>query len=232
MPSDPCTFHRKGTTVTTTSTPTSTDAAGAAARPRGGSAPRTLRWRTIDIVVAAVLGVACGLVFMVWNSAGFVWMQAMEAITPGLKGIAVGIWLLGGVLGGLVIRKPGAALFVELLAACVSALLGAQWGIEVVYMGLAQGLGAELLFAALRYRRFSLPVAMLAGAAASIGTWCMAAILSGNVEKGLTYNVVYLATLMLSGAVLAGLVGWLLTRALATTGALDRLASGRAAQRV
>jgi ABC-type cobalt transport system, permease component len=54
---------------------------------------------------------------------------------------AVGIWLLGGVLGGLIIRKPGAALAVELLAALVSAAVGNQWGITTLYSGLAQGIG-------------------------------------------------------------------------------------------
>lgn len=28
-------------------------------------------WRVIDIVIASVLGVACGLIFIVWNSIGY-----------------------------------------------------------------------------------------------------------------------------------------------------------------
>ena len=59
---------------------------------------------------------------------GYAWYEAMDALTPGLGGLATGIWLLGGILGGLVIRKPGAAVYVEVLAATVSAVLGSQWG--------------------------------------------------------------------------------------------------------
>ncbi|WP_405218252.1 ECF transporter S component [Agrococcus sp. Ld7] len=190
-------------------------------------AKRTSSWRVVDIVVAAVLGVATGLIFVLWNGVGYVWFSAMDALTPGFGGLAAGIWLLGGVLGGLVIRKPGAALFVELLAATVSMLLGSQWAIETVYAGIAQGLGAELIFLLFAYRRFGLPVAMLAGAGAAVAAWVLELFTSGNLAMSGEFLVIYFASLVVSGALLAGLVGWLLTRALASTGVLDRFASGR-----
>ncbi|RSZ65502.1 hypothetical protein EAH68_01725 [Corynebacterium hylobatis] len=184
-------------------------------------------WRVIDIIIASVLGVACGLLFWAWNSIGYAWFTAMDALTPGFGGLAVGVWLMGGVIGGLVIRKPGAALFVELLAAVVSALLGNQWGIETLYAGIAQGLGAELAFAAFAYRRFTLPVAMLAGAGAAVGAFVLELFTSANLAKSLAFNSIYLTCLLISGAVLAGVLGHWLVRALAGTGALDRFAAGR-----
>lgn len=191
-------------------------------------AKRTSSWRVVDIVVAAVLGVATGLIFVLWNGVGYVWFSAMDALTPGFGGLAAGIWLLGGVLGGLVIRKPGAALFVELLAATVSMLLGSQWAIETVYAGIVQGLGAELIFLLFAYRRFGLPVAMLAGIGAAVAAWVLELFTSGNLAMSGEFLMIYFACLTVSGALLAGLVGWLLTRALAATGVLDRFASGRA----
>ncbi|MGC5077485.1 ECF transporter S component [Agrococcus sp. DT81.2] len=192
---------------------------------------RSSRWRVVDIVVAAVLGVATGLLFVVWNAVGGAWFGVMEAITPGFGGLAVGIWLIGGVLGGLIIRKPGAALFVELLAATVSMLLGSAWAIETVYSGLAQGLGAELVFLLFAYRRFGLPVAMLAGVGAAAAAWVLELFTSGNLAKSAEFLGIYLGCLAVSGALLAGVVGWLLTRALAATGVLDRFASGRSRTR-
>ncbi len=185
------------------------------------------RWRVVDIVTAAVLGVATGLVFVVWNIVGGAWFTAADALTPGLGGLAVGPWLLGGVLGGLIIRKPGAAIFVEVVAASVSAAVGNQWGISTLYSGLAQGLGAELIFLLFGYRRFSLPVSMLAGALAGIGAFTLELFTSGNLARTIEFNAIYATCLVISGAVLAGLVGWLLVRALAGTGALDRFAAGR-----
>lgn len=188
-------------------------------------------WRVVDIVVAAVLGVAIGLVFWGWNTVGGLWFVAMDGLTPGLGGIAVGIWLIGGVIGGLIIRKPGAALLVELIAAIVSALIGNVWGVTTIFSGLAQGLGAELIFLAFLYLRFTLPVSMLAGAGAGVGAWVLELFLSANIEKSIEFNLLYLGTLIISGALLAGLVGWLLVRALAATGALSRFAVGREARR-
>lgn len=194
--------------------------------PRSGSSTRH-RWRTLDIVIAAVLGVVIGLLFTFWNFAGYAGFMALDALTPGFGGLAAGIWLLGGVLGGLVIRKPGAALFVELLAAVVSMLLGSQWAVEAVYAGIAQGLGAEVVFLLTRYRRFGPVTAVLAGIGAAVAAWTLELFTSGNIEMSAQFLVIYLVCTVVSGAVLAGVLGWLLTRALARTGALDRFAAGR-----
>ncbi|WP_442892672.1 ECF transporter S component [Agromyces sp. CCNWLW208] len=198
-----------------------------AAEGAAGASARRTRWRVVDIVVASVIGVATGLVFLIWNNVGYAWFSAADALTPGLGGIAVGIWLIGGVLGGLIIRKPGAALYVELLAAMVSALIGNQWGVETLYSGLAQGLGAELVFLATGYRRFGVVTAMLAGAAAGLGAWALELLTSGNLQKSAEFLFLYLGTLVVSGALLAGLLGWLVVRALAATGALHRFGAGR-----
>lgn len=186
-----------------------------------------LGWRVVDIVVAAVLGVAVGLIFLIWNTVGYAWFQAMDAATPGVGGLAAGIWFLGGPLGGLIIRKPGAALFVELLAAIVSALIGNVWGVSTLYSGLAQGIGAEIVFAIFAYRNWKLPVAVLSGALAGVGAWTLELFITPNLPKGVGFNVIYLACTAVSGAILAGAFGWLLTRALARTGVLNRFASGR-----
>ncbi|GAB3596187.1 ECF transporter S component [Microbacterium tumbae] len=187
------------------------------------------RWRVVDIVVAAVLGVAIGLVFWGWNTVGGTWFGLADAVTPGLGGIAVGIWLLGGVVGGLIIRKPGAALVVELVAAIVSALIGNQWGISTVFSGIVQGLGAEIVFALFLYRRFGVVAAALSGIGAGVAAWVFELFYgsSPNILKSLEFNTIYLVSLIVSGAILAGVVGWLLVRALAATGALSRFAAGR-----
>ena len=190
---------------------------------------RTYGWRVVDIVVAAVLGVATGIIFVGWNFVGGAGYDVFNAVTPGLGGLAVGIWLLGGILGGLVIRKPGAAVAVELLAALVSAAVGNQWGITTLYSGLAQGLGAELVFLALAYRRWGLVPAALAGAGAAVAEWILEFAM-GNIAKSAAFNVIYLITMIISGAVLAGGIGWALAKALAASGALSRFESGREAR--
>ena len=92
-------------------------------------------WRTVDIVVASAIAVAFGVVFWAW---GQLWNSTQAAFTgfPPAQAFMYGVWLVPGVLGPLVIRKRGAAVFCALVAAIVSALLGTPWGLSVVLYGL------------------------------------------------------------------------------------------------
>ncbi|APT93275.1 membrane protein [Corynebacterium phocae] len=203
--------------------------ANSSTAPRGAS-KRNLQWRVVDIIVATVLALASGLLFMFWNSVGYAWLLSLEALTPGLGGLATGTWFIGGTLGALIIRKPGAAIYCEVLAALVEPLLGAQWGFAAVWSGIAQGLAVEIVVAIFLYRKFNLQVAMLAGAAAGVGAWILELVLYGNLAKGPEYLAIYLVTLLISGALIAGLGAHLVAKALAKTGALDRFAVGREAR--
>ncbi|WP_342319481.1 ECF transporter S component [Corynebacterium mayonis] len=188
---------------------------------------RTSQWRVIDIVTAAVLGVAVGLIFWGWNTIGYAGFSALDALTPGFGGLFAGIWFLGGPLGALIIRKPGAAIFVEVIAASVSTLIGSQWGIETLYSGLAQGLGAEIVFMLFVYSRFTPVVAALSGVGSALGAFIVELFTAENLAKTLEYNLIYLGCMSISGIVLAGLLSYWLVKALAQTGALDRFAAGR-----
>jgi len=197
-----------------------------------GAPANPFRWRVVDIVVASVIGVASGLVFLAWNIAYRGPSSLLEPLLPGLQGLLDGPWLFAGVLGALIIRKPGAAIYTELLAAAVSALtlVGNTWGAFLTLeAGLIQGLGAELIFLAFFYRRWSLPVAILAGAGAALAGG-INNLLLWYAGADITFVVVYLISAMISGAVIAGALTWLLARGIAATGALDRFASGREAR--
>ncbi|MCV7065020.1 ECF transporter S component [Mycolicibacterium farcinogenes] len=187
-----------------------------------------LRWRVVDIVVASVLATAAGLVFVVWNIASNPIGAPLTALLPGLQALLAGGWLFAGVLTALVIRKPGAALYGELVAATVSALVGNQWGVLTIESGLVQGLGAELIFAVFLYRRWGLPVAALAGAAAGLALAVNDLIL-WYPGSATTFAVIYTVSAIVSGALVAGLLSWFAVRGLARTGALSRFASGRIA---
>lgn len=125
-------------------------------------------WRTRDILVAAVIGVVFGVVFWVWNN---VW-AAFAFLQPSvLQDWVYGMWLVPAVLAPLVIRKPGAALFAEMAAASISALLGSQWGPDTLLSGFIQGAAAELVFAATGYRRWSFAVLATAAVLSAVGAW-------------------------------------------------------------
>ena len=146
---------------------TMTDPAG----PGGPAAPLPdTRWRTRDIVIAAVIGVAFGVVFWAW---GLAWsaLDPVFAFAPVVKDLFYAVWLVPAVLAPYIIRKPGAALFAEVVAASVSAILGSQWGVDTLLSGALQGGAAELVFAFTLYRSWSFPVLAMAAVASAAAAW-------------------------------------------------------------
>lgn len=188
-----------------------------------------MRWRVVDIVVASVIAVAAGVIFWAWDQAANPVGAPIGAALPGLQGIINGPWLFAGVLGGLIVRKPGAALYVELVAATVSALMVTQWGALTLLSGLVQGLGAEVVLALFFYARWNWFVALLAGAGAGIAESILDLLVWYPGAK-FSFAVTYAISTTVSGLLIAGLGSWFVVKALAKTGALNRFAAGREAR--
>jgi energy-coupling factor transport system substrate-specific component len=134
----------------------------------GATAPDA--WRTRDIVVTAVIGVAFGVVFWFW---GTIWtpLDAVFALAPWAKDLLYAVWLIPAVLAPLIVRKRGAAVFAEMTAAGVSALLGSPWGPDVLLSAFVQGAAAELVFAFTFYRSYAFPTLVAAAVASAAAAW-------------------------------------------------------------
>lgn len=184
--------------------------------------PSGAGWRTVDIVVAAVLAVAFGVVFWQW---GVVWAPLFSGPVNPVAYVVSGVWLLPAVVAGLVIRKPGAAILTETVAAIVSALLGSVWGLDAVASGIMQGAGAELVFALTLYRSFGPITSLLAGAGAAVGEW-IHDMAFYYPDVAFEVQLAIGAFMVVSAAVIAGVGGWLLVRALARTGVLTAFPAG------
>jgi len=181
-------------------------------------APDT-RWRTRDIVVAAVIGVAFGVVFWAWNLI-YAGMEPVFAFAPPARDIMYGVWLMPAVLAPLVIRKPGAALFAEMVAASVSALLGTAWSVDVLLSGFMQGAAAELIFAFTLYRSYGIVTLVLAASASAVAAWVHDwVIYYPTVDPAV--QAFRLVVMVVSAAVIAAGGSVLLVRSLRRTGVLD-----------
>jgi len=225
-------------------TTTTTMASGAARRSIRATAPLA-RWRTVDLLTVAFLGAAFGIAYWGWDIAYNGPVTALNIAYQPLTGIFAGPWFMAGVVGGLVVRRPGAALFAEVVAALMSMVPGTEWGATVLMSGILQGLGAELVFAVLGYSTFGVVAAVVAGAASAplewlfetftVPSWVSSIPGVGDVAGAgawasawpLGDKLVYLAAMASSGLVVAGGVGWLLTRALARAGALRAFPAGQ-----
>ncbi|GAB78447.1 energy-coupling factor transport system substrate-specific component [Austwickia chelonae] len=201
---------RPGTAVTATRTA------------RGGP----FAWRAVDLVTLAVLGVAFGVAFWGFNNVLYPPLKvALQAFPPASASL-IGVWLLPAVFGALLVRRPGAALLIELVAANVSMLLGNEWGPTVMISGALQGLGVEIVVALYRWRRWRPDTAIAAGAMAAICEVVLYEWWVYVVEYSTAWKLAYLTFSVASGAVIAGLGAWALTRALATAGALTAFPPG------
>ena len=112
------------------------------------------KWRVVDIVVAAIVAVAAGVIFWAWDIVCAVPMAVLKSVTPGLDGLVSGMWLFAGPLAAIIVRKPGAALFAETVAAFIELLLGNPWGIAgSLIIGFIQGAFAEFGFTVFAYKK-------------------------------------------------------------------------------
>jgi energy-coupling factor transport system substrate-specific component len=172
-------------------------------------------WRTRDIVVVAVIGVAFGVFFWAFNLA---W-AALGWLGPAQNVLYAG-WLLPAIVAPLIVRKPGAALFGELVAAGLFALLGSTWSVDTLVSGVLQGGGAELVFLVTRYRNWSMPVVI----AASLASMAAAFVHDWLIYYP-TYDVVALAAIgafmAISGVVVLPLVARAVVNALRQAGVLE-----------
>ena len=150
-----------------------------------------LRWRVNEIVIAAVIAVACAVIFWIWDI----------AVGPAAKTALVAAPEFRPIIGG-------------------------AWSGEILIAGFFQGIGAEIAFAIFRYRRWNATVAIFAGA--------LSGLFMGVNEIFIYYPdmepvkaIIYVACAVISGAVIAGFLAWILVQNLAKTGVLSSLASGK-----
>ncbi len=198
------------------------------------TAPRTIlatrplmRWRGVDLVTAAMLAVAFGVMF--WGFDTFIYpvLSTATAGFPPAGELMLGVWLIPAVVGALVIRRPGAALFTELVAANVEMFLGNKWGVAVLLSAVLQGLGVELALALFRHRRFGVVVAVLGGALSAVFEIVFYEWYSYVADYSMVWKAIYLGCGIVSGAAIAGVGGWALVRGLARSGALNAFPPGQ-----
>jgi energy-coupling factor transport system substrate-specific component len=184
-------------------------------------------WTTRDAVLVAVLAVVFGFLYMQWVA---VWVAAASLGAQIGQEALFGFWLIAGLLASYIIRRPGAALLGEFLAALAEVLFGAAAGTPLLVTGIMQGLGAELVFGARRYRDYSLLTMVVAGAVGMLVAlpWNWYRLGYFQLNPGLM--VVLLVVRLLSGAIISGGGAKLIGDALAKTGVLSSFAIGRERQ--
>lgn len=181
-----------------------------------------LKWKLRDVVVMVILAVVCGGVYRLWD----VLYPIVNTSWPPVQGLLNGFWFLASGLIPYIIRRPGAALISEMVAAMIEQALGSQFGLQNLVWGLTQGIGAEAAFALFVWRNYSLPTMLLSGALAGLG-----ASLTWYFQGGSAYThlviLLYFLFSLISGALIGGWLPKLIGDALNRAGIVRNFALGR-----
>lgn len=180
-------------------------------------------WKTRDFIVTAAIAVVLGLVW----SLGWVHVwQVARGIWPEFGFFVAGFYTAAAVLAGYIIRRPGAALLGEMIAAIIEVPLTVL-GPTALILGLLQGLGVEAVFAATRYRKWNLTILLLAGAAGAALGYVYETFAFGYIAMTPLAQLSRFGARELGGVILAGLVSKLIADALARTGVLNNFPIAR-----
>ncbi|WP_096155295.1 MULTISPECIES: ECF transporter S component [Bacillus] len=172
-----------------------------------------------DILVTILIAIVFGIIYKLWGTVyDFVGLTGMQ-----VQELTYGMWFIAATVAYLIIRKAGVAFLAEVAAASGEFIVGSQFGVEVLVYGVLQGLFAELVFMAFRYKRFDLLVVSLAGIGSAFGSFVMD-IYRGYLFDLEAWNLMLKVTFRLIGSVLfAGVLAYVIVKALEKTGVTNLL---------
>ena len=186
-------------------------------------------WKLKDVLLIAICAVLFGVVYLGCTYVGGI---LYGILTPfGMASLGYepfyGIYFMAGAFGVYVMRKPGAGLIAELLAAVLECLFGNYFGPIIILSGLVQGF--ELIVALKGYKKFD-RLTMIEGAVlCSVLTLGYNLVISGYNQIAVPVLALMLAVRIVSAIAFDGIITPLLADGLVKAGVLKGYAVARGA---
>lgn len=180
------------------------------------------KWSLKDIIMIGIISVIFAVIYL-WAVYASISLNAI--LTPtGLQVFAneiiFGIWFMAATFAAYIIRKPGVAIVAEMLSAFIEVLMGNMYGPIVFVSGFLQGAGAEVVFAATKYKKFDLKTLTLASLGCTTFSFAWGFIRSGFFELSPMLLVVMFAVRFTSAFLFSTLGSKALADGLAKSGVL------------
>jgi energy-coupling factor transport system substrate-specific component len=190
---------------------------------------KTNSWKLKEIILVAMICIVFGVVYL---AAVYLASFIATALTPaGLSPlgneIVFGVWFMAATLAGYILQKPGVAIVAEVIAAVIEVLLGNWFGPMVIVAGIIQGAGAEIVFAAYKYKKFSGNIMYLAATGSCITSFLWSFVRSGYGKFTIPFLVLLFVIRLISSLVFAGFICKMIGDGLAKTGLLKGYELGR-----
>lgn len=188
-----------------------------------------VNWKLKDVIMIAIVSILFGVVFLGATYAGG-FLSGL--LTPaGLTSLGYepfyGIYFMAAAFAAYVIRKPGAGIIAEMLAAIIECLLGNYFGPIIILSGLVQGIGFEIIIALFRYKKYDLKTMCLASCVCSAVTLVYNLFISGYSQIAVPVLLLMLAVRLVSSVIFTAVITKLLADKLAKAGVLNGYAIGQ-----
>ncbi|MDR1952928.1 MAG: ECF transporter S component [Clostridiales Family XIII bacterium] len=186
-------------------------------------------WKLRDIILVALLSIIFGIVYLgaVYLASFLTTVLTPFGLAPLGNEILFGIWFMVATLAAYILQKPGVAIVAEVLAALIEVLLGNFYGPMVIVAGIIQGAGAEIVFAAGRYRKFNWLTMLLAAAGCCVTSFVWGFFRSGFGLLSVKLLIVMFLIRLVSSVLFTGVISKLIGDGLARTGLLRSYALGQ-----
>lgn len=186
-------------------------------------------WKLQDVIMMTMLCVVFGVVYLgaVYLASFLGTVFTPFGLAPLSNEIIFGIWFMAATFGAYIIQKPTVAIIAEILASVIEVLLGNWFGPIVIVSGLIQGLGAELIFAGFKYKRFNMFTMCLAAAGSCITSFIWSFVRSGYGNYSVGLLIIFFIVRLISSVLFAGILCKVMGDGLAKTSLLKGYAIGR-----
>jgi energy-coupling factor transport system substrate-specific component len=172
-----------------------------------------------ETVFTAVVSSTLGVLFWGWTFVYDVLKPMLKVF--GLNYAVAGIWVISAILIASIVRKPGIALAAALISALVESLFS-HWGLISLASGLAQGVGAELIFLIFLYKRWDFPVLALASMSSAALSYSVDYILYDYSHLSKNIVIIQFVSFMVSALFLSAMLSTYLVKRLKKLGVLNR----------
>ena len=167
-----------------------------------------------EILVTVLIAVVFAMIYNIWN---FVY-KAVQVSGLHIEELTYGAWFMAAIVAYLIIPKAGIALLAEFAAGAGETIVMGRFDIATMIYALLQGLACEIIFAIFKYKSRTAMVAMSAGLLAAIATLPLD-FAYGYLAEIASWNLaLYIGFRLISGIVVAGLLSYIIVKALDQTG--------------
>lgn len=167
-----------------------------------------------EILVTVLISLIFAIIYNLW------WLFYNVAQVAGLhlEQLTYGVWFMAAIVCYLIIPKPGIALLAEFAAGAGETIVMGKFHIPTIIYALLQGLACEIVFAIFKYQSRSVMVAMLAGLVTALISFPVD-YFYGYLNEVAGWNLIlFIVFRAISGIIIAGLLSYLLVKALDQTG--------------